>query len=69
MIFLICALALPPMDKTQELRMLRDYLYNHSPGYSFFFSATVRPPQEFTWEKLGIEYDGVKIWRRLRIGA
>lgn len=65
-IFLTCTLALP-INKEKEIQMLRDYLYEHSPGYSFFFSEIAEPPQKSSWEKLEIEYENVKIWRQKRI--
>lgn len=68
-LFLACALALPPEDKIKELEMLRDFFYNSYPGYSFFFSETAVPPHVVTWEKIGIEYEGVKIWKRRRLGG
>ena len=66
LLFIICALALPPEEKAKQLHQLREYLYENSPDYSFFFSETAEPPKVYKWERVQIDFEGVHIWRRIR---
>lgn len=62
-VFLVCALALAPLDKAAELRKLRDFLQNQVPNAEFNITPHDQElPKDQGWERTPLEWNHKQIW-------